>query len=782
MKTYFKPGIYLLLCIAFIISGSTAFTQELITDTETISDTAESGDSKNDKKKKETHGRETLLDKIIVTPTKGELTYGDSPASISVVDDSDMELSSARQLDETMKSVTGVFLKRSKFADTTTSVNIRGFSGDRRNLVLYDGMPMLEGYSSSVDWSAMSSGAVEKIEIVKGPFSSLYGRNAMGGVVSIITKTPEKFESGISTGYGTYDTYSGSAWYGDRYYGFMSVLLQYEFSSTDGHRSTPVLTTFATGTGATDVTGWQYGTGKDGSPFSGTSRYFVIGDKGRNSLDRKNASGKFCFDITDNSKLTYSFTMQEYLYGYHDPRSYLVDSSGNTVYTGDVTITAGADTYHKTLTENLFIYYTGSGESITNLHILDYSLKTDAFNIKAKLGLNESESWYTLTASGSDFSGGPGTLSRTDPKRSIYLDVQSDINLTDTFMLTVGAGGKYDHAENDKWNLYDWRDEDSIIDTAAGHVSEAEGSQFFSSLYTQAEYSLLDKLVTIYAGARLDSWVNFDGKSRYKTTDREYGSTTDWYVSPKVSMVVRPMPESDIACLESIRVSYGHAYSPPDIYQLYTYWESGSVSYNPNPDLKPEKSRSWEAGADMSFFNKTLIVTGTVFRSVITDMFYNRVIDSTTKMQGNAGEGEIRGAEAEARLYLLDIFEIYGNITKTHTEITRNSTDPGSVGKQFTLVPELMYNAGIKGFYSIFEGSINWRYSDKVYNTSNNTDTAEGTYGVYDKIILLDMKLIVKPEKHLSVSMSVNNMLGREYYQSYKCEGRTFFWEAKLQL
>ncbi len=235
-----------------------------------------------------------------------------------------------------------------------------------------------------------------------------------------------------------------------------------------------------------------------------------------------------------------------------------------------------------------------------------------------------------------------------------------------------------------------------------------------------------------------------------------------------------------------MRSSYGHSYSPPDLYQLYRYWEGSGTEYYPNPDLKPEQSRSWEAGVDISFFNRTVLITTTYFGSIIKDMFYNKVVTpaslSKAKMYANAGEGKISGYEAEIKIFPVDFIELYSNITKTSTEITKNNEDPASKGKDFTNVPELMYNAGLKLFSKKAEGSINWRYCDKVYNSSDNSDTADKTYGVYDEIKLLDIKLSVMPHDNVKFSFTVNNALDREYYQYYLCEGRTYFAEAEIKL
>jgi iron complex outermembrane receptor protein len=66
-----------------------------------------------------------------------------------------------------------------------------------RTAVLVDGKSMTDGFSSKVDFRTIMADDVEKIEVVPGAFSSLYGSNAIGGVINIITKEPTKPETTI---------------------------------------------------------------------------------------------------------------------------------------------------------------------------------------------------------------------------------------------------------------------------------------------------------------------------------------------------------------------------------------------------------------------------------------------------------------------------------------------------------------------------------------------------------------------------------------------------------
>jgi iron complex outermembrane recepter protein len=89
---------------------------------------------------------------------------------------------------------------------------MRGLSGNEqaRVLVMIDGVPVNKSDGGSVNWNLLDPAIVERIEVVKGPASSMYGSNAMGGAINIITRRPSGALSGkVTAGYGTYNTFSG---------------------------------------------------------------------------------------------------------------------------------------------------------------------------------------------------------------------------------------------------------------------------------------------------------------------------------------------------------------------------------------------------------------------------------------------------------------------------------------------------------------------------------------------------------------------------------------------
>jgi iron complex outermembrane receptor protein len=180
--------------------------------------------------------RTEKLEDIVVTATRTEKDISESPASVSVVTQADIEKRDIRSVDEALNTIPGVYSQRyvqGGMLSSLTTINLRGISGGNRTLVMEDGFTMNEPYSGSQKrMLSIEPENIERIEVVKGPFSSLYGGYAMGGVVNIITKMPEKREFTVKTGYGSSSTRGESlddlkrfyASYGDKLFNKLSVL------------------------------------------------------------------------------------------------------------------------------------------------------------------------------------------------------------------------------------------------------------------------------------------------------------------------------------------------------------------------------------------------------------------------------------------------------------------------------------------------------------------------------------------------------------------------------
>jgi len=184
--------------------------------------------------------KEIELEEIVVTATRIEQAIGNVPGFVSVITEEEIKTSTARTIDDLLRKETGMDVVRPYgLSSKTQSVTLRGIYGDRssRTLILLDGVPLNDLYSGAVDWNTIPLEAVERIEILRGANSAIYGSNALGGVINIITRKPEKkFRIGIDAGYGNMNTWN----FGTNLTGSLNQL-GYLFSGgythTDGYKS-----------------------------------------------------------------------------------------------------------------------------------------------------------------------------------------------------------------------------------------------------------------------------------------------------------------------------------------------------------------------------------------------------------------------------------------------------------------------------------------------------------------------------------------------------------------
>jgi len=130
-----------------------------------------------------------VLDTLVVTGTRGERRLLDVPVRTEVVTREQIERTHARDAGEALENEPGVLLQRIHGKDGT-EVWLQGLDSDRV-LVLLNGRPLSASTGSTVDLSQIGSVDIERIEIVKGAVSALYGSAAMGRVVNVITRTPD---------------------------------------------------------------------------------------------------------------------------------------------------------------------------------------------------------------------------------------------------------------------------------------------------------------------------------------------------------------------------------------------------------------------------------------------------------------------------------------------------------------------------------------------------------------------------------------------------------------
>ena len=162
-------------------------------------------------------GLEKLMDLEVTSVTRKESTVGESAAAVSVISQEDIRRSGATTIAELFRRVPGMDVAR---IDTNKwAISARGFNDRFANklLVQRDGRTLYDPIFAGVYWNAVDYPLedIERIEVIRGPGASLWGANAVNGIINIITKSGENTQGGLfSAGGGTPEGGFGALRYG----------------------------------------------------------------------------------------------------------------------------------------------------------------------------------------------------------------------------------------------------------------------------------------------------------------------------------------------------------------------------------------------------------------------------------------------------------------------------------------------------------------------------------------------------------------------------------------
>lgn len=174
------------------------------------------------------------LDQVVITATRTETDIENVPVPLQIISKEEIRNIGATRLNEVLLEQTGLLID----SDHGTGLQIQGFAADYA-LILIDGEPVIGRTAGTLDLSRIAVNNIERIEIVKGPTSSLYGSEAMAGVVNIITKRNlSPFSVGLQSRYRTNNTLdfnSSVASLGDK----LGVEMNLDYLRSDGYDLTP---------------------------------------------------------------------------------------------------------------------------------------------------------------------------------------------------------------------------------------------------------------------------------------------------------------------------------------------------------------------------------------------------------------------------------------------------------------------------------------------------------------------------------------------------------------
>jgi iron complex outermembrane recepter protein len=183
------------------------------------------------------------LPPVVVTATRTKISPESSTSYITVFTQQDFEQSPALVLDDALRQIPGFNTFRRSSSIVTApaddpeaqGVTLRGIGpgGASRALVLLDGVPVNDAFGGWIYWDEIPLNSIDRVEVVEGGGSDLWGNEAEGGVINVISKRPEANGIGVQVSYGNHNT-TQEALSGVYSFGPIRLTLESDFFNTNG--------------------------------------------------------------------------------------------------------------------------------------------------------------------------------------------------------------------------------------------------------------------------------------------------------------------------------------------------------------------------------------------------------------------------------------------------------------------------------------------------------------------------------------------------------------------
>ena len=680
---------------------------------------------------------EFVLEPMLVTATRTEKNIFQVPANATVITKEELHERNINNVNDALKTKAGIYI--SPATDPYGNVQIRGF-GSQDILFLQDGTPLNNAWNGQPDLNLIPVESIERIEVVRGAGSALYGGRAVGGVVNIITKEASKQLSGdVTLTYGSNSTWKKAVNIGTKLDDKWSFNVGYEKRQTDGFSG--YRKTASPGASGTPV-------GTINVPQMANGDY-LVGERGERKTETENVSFAVKYNFDKNKSLKYTYSHAEYEYSYNNPRTYVTMGGQPFWGVANKTYTTQNGDKIKFGAYN-FLGYNGLRKN--NLHTLNYTDKKNQWIVNASYqdiyrdGYSEAPS----TASSINYQGEGNSYYY--PNKNISVDMLKTWELK-KHTLTAGANYKNEEIKRMNLKVSNWRDPEST--SGWGGTPLITGGKARSiSVFIQDEYNF-NKYFTMYVGGRIDSYKKYDG---YNDAVK-IPSTSFTEFSPKAVFEWHPQDTT------SYYISYGHSFNTPTLFQLYRDANSGMSKTYPNPDLKPEKTDTFELGFKKKI-KKTKLGT-TLFYSKTKDAIF-LVPYSGRKRYENCNEGKRRGFELEVSHEFDKHWSTYLNYTWQKGE--NSGRGMNNMIQQNNEIPRHLFQTGIEYNQGKFTGVLDGMF----VSARQASDAITGEYGSEDPYFVMNLYLNYKFTKEWSVQFGIDNVLDRKFYASEAIQGRTY--------
>ena len=732
------------------------------------------------------------LNAVVVTSTKTKLKVLDSPAQVEVLTQKDIQDKDVDYFDDALGTTSGLEVSRVAEGGQSTTVISRGLPGYDNTLVLVDGIPFNQAYNERVFWNRIPTPLVDHVESAEGPFSSLYGKDAVGGVINIITKDPVGEQFDFSENWDSTNLRTTDIDYQKRIDKTFAVFVGVENTDVSGYtddqyiQATPVAASVAatihvanTVNGATQTT-----------TTTGLTT-FNVGLTAPTVLENDNLSAKLFWTPNEDNSLSLLLN-----YSYWDQPTadqegeigtdWLTDATtNNTVSSGAVSI-AGTG---KIVSLSQAQFLTTPGQNSFAAAYLQYKLNLNKdLDFTASADYTDGphlQSENALPLATTTAFGGPVTgqiLGTWFGNWQAFGSGQFDWRL-DNHEIITGVSLEYVNTDLYTVDYPNWTNINvgtQVPNSDTGLVETIAG------VYAQDQWKIFQPL-SLVVGARLDYWdpTNIQIYNSGTATSSSYTQNTFTSFNPKASLVFKIDEHG------SLRASIGTAFNPPTPFELTNIGSTLTTQSIPNPNLLPEQDLGSEIGGEYELPTGTTVST-TFFDNYFTNLIYANTTPAGTIVNGapttiqtteyqNAGVADIQGFDAEIRQKVFPGLKVYGNTTIVAATFLQDSALPSAVGQQVPFVSPVVYNVGADIDVDRWSISLWDTYHAAEFQTANNVDTVKGVQGSFDAYSTLNVKFRYKIND-ITLSLEAENLLNVQYYTDYLNPGIVINFGGRLSL
>ncbi len=645
-----------------------------------------------------------FAESIVVTARRVETRMAETPQKVEIIDSTDIERSVAMDLTDVLKKNAGVDVVQ--YSGALSGIGIRGFrpqtSGiNKRSLLLIDGRP-----SGVTNLATLLLDNVERIEILKGAASAVYGSSAMGGVVNVITRQSRgSIGSNVRIGGGSF----GASEFGGRVGGSVSPRVDFDIN---------------------------------GTAFDQRDDFRMGNGEIRPATSYKTYDGavRLGVDLADGWR---------------------VDGRANG-YRGRDIMTPG----------DLFTSVNAQGRK-------NLERSTEDARLTGRLGAHDlSVTGYGATEAGHTFN-----VTTTNPLDQPYLPYLS----FESELAWVGVQAK------DAWR---WSNRNSVVYgfdyervtslsrsyTRTGDRTapfSADSNKRTAGVYLENTLRLRDGGTVVAVGGRID---------RLTTGTVDTPLKINFTPSESTFTVFNPSLGIKHELAKGLRAHFtvGRAFIPAEALMLTGFTTTivgGRTQISQgNPDLKPERSTSFDVGAEWT--SATTRLDATVFRTVVKDRFISNVVvssppppDPIIVSVANGLDAHISGLDLEAEQRVGSHVGLFANATHYFNRQERLTS-----GAQQDILNVALntVRAGVDVDFGRVSTRVSGRY---VQGRKDNNFNAPGFPIIdYDNFTVVDATATYRLARQQAVVVAINNLLDTFYYEKlgFPLQGASFTLSYRL--